>query len=67
MAGIAVLLSAAPTFAQNYNNQALENWYRQQDLQERNAERMQEQQRWMQEQQRETYRDWNSQRPFRGW
>lgn len=63
---IALALSA-PVHAQNYNNQALENWYRLQDQQERNADRMREQQQWMQEQQRETYRDLYNQRPFRGW
>ena len=61
----ALLLGAtAPAFAQNYNNQALENWYRLQDQREREVERMQEQQRWMQEQQNEMNRYLNSQPPF---
>lgn len=66
-AALALIGAAAPAWAQSYNNQALENYYRSQDQQRENAWRMQQQQHWMQEQQRETYRDLYNQRPFRGW
>lgn len=53
---IALVMIGNTAHAQ-YNNQALDNWYRLQDQRERESERMQEQQRWMQEQREQNYRD----------